>query len=396
MDINALDQYEESAISVIADLFRSHGVECIEESGILVFQKETITVDLRLFDRTSQTDLTIIQLDIRVNIGINCNIIESVAGFGDNFEIATKRALENFTHNSFHVILSAFYTSSFLDEVKRYNWIIGDKLFDVTMSNIGVRGKLPEPFPTDWLDQFEEILQKQNLDEGIHWVRLFYAQQDYKMTTCEVLLDNDAWGDVLTHTTKLNWPKSENFFSLRVFMILSSGNDIRRVAALIGGTAEYGNIYENLKTYGLSDLEIEKAYSMVPEAFGRTFIESIGYGKFNSEAIIINDANEQFNIDLHKEAYYMQAFKLAQSIIQEGFDTNGKTLVMMSAALNTFDQALKAGEKPEDIDCSKFSLTFNIPLYKGNEISEYTTTNNTEIEKKKTFGNSGNSGIKFV
>ena len=75
MDINALDQYEESAISVIADLFRSHGVECIEESGILVFQKETITVDLRLFDRTSQTDLIILQLDIRVNIGINCNII---------------------------------------------------------------------------------------------------------------------------------------------------------------------------------------------------------------------------------------------------------------------------------------------------------------------------------
>ncbi|MBD8348402.1 DUF6348 family protein [Dysgonomonas sp. HGC4] len=386
MDINTLDQYEESAIKVIADLFRSHGVECLEESGILVFQKETITVDIRLFDRSSQTELKILQLDVRVKIGINCDIIESVAGFGDNYEIATKRALENFTYNSFHVIFSAFYTSSSSSsEVKKYNCTIGDKPFEVTMSNIGVRGKLPESFPTNWLDQFEEILQKQNLDEGIHWVRLFYAQQDNKMTTCEVLLDNDVWGDVLAHTTKLNWPKSENFFSVRVFMVLTSGTDIRRIAALIGGTAEYENVYENLKAYGLSDLGIEKAYSMIPEAFGRAFIESIGSGKFNSEAIIINDANEQFNIDLHKEAYYMQAFKLAQHIIQEGIDTNGKTLVMMSAALNAFDQALKAGEKPEDIDCSKFSLTFNIPLYKGNKISKYNTTNNTEIEKKKNF-----------
>jgi len=347
----------------IADLFTNHNMDCKINENEIIFEKEQISIRVYCFDRSSVPDLKTLQLDVLINYGINA-MIESFGGIGKDFATANLDAFENFMNNSFHTVLSAFFTSKFDEEVRKLQWPINNKEFEVVSSNIGVRGTMPENSTLEWLNEFETAIQKLELEEGVHWVRLYYAQDQNQTTACEVLLNNENCVSIQEKAVKFDWHKQDEFYSLRVFMILKNGVDFGRIVKIIGREQEYEDIFSSLQSIGLSELEIEKAYSFIPEAFGRKLIQDMGVsGEFSMKGVIKNDHDMQFEIDLRNEAFYSKATLLVNDLTKTGWDDEVKQIAFMSASFSGLNSAMHNGVKLEEIDCKSFSTVFLIPNY---------------------------------
>lgn len=366
---------QQQSAKYIADLFINHNINCRVDQNKIFFDKELISIETYCFDRNSSPEFKVLQLDVYVNYGAD-SILESFAGLGNDFETAVVDAFENFKNNSFHAILSALFISKYDEEINKYNWKINGKDFEIFSGNIGIRGNKPSQLTTKWLGQFEAEVQKLALEEGTHWIRLFFAQQENKTSVCEVLLDNEYCIPLQQKAENFDWHRQEAFYSIRIFMILKNGIDFGRVVKIIASDEEYEDAFLRLEKMGLSELEIEKAYAFVPEAFGRKLNKEMGIaGTYTNQAVVMNSNKEQFDINLDHEKMYRDAVHLINVLTKKGWHKDLKQLATTSAAFNTLNTALNQGAKLEDFDCGDFSAIFYIPTYAA--------TNTTQ--KKKPF-----------
>lgn len=354
---------QKQSAKYIAELFANHKIICTISENKIVFKTEQISIETYLFDRNSTEEFAVLQLDVYIFYGIN-PILESFAGIGKDFETALIDAFENFKSNSFHTILSAFFTSKFDQEINKYNWKIDGKDFEIVSSNIGIRGKLNQELSTEWFDQFETEVQKLKLVEGTHWIRLYFAQKDNQTSVCEVLLNNECYVPLQQKAENFEWQIQDDFYAVRVFMILKTGIDFERVVKIVGSDEKYNDAFSKLKKMGLTELEIEKAFAYIPEVFGRKLIQDMGIeGTFSNKAIVVNSTNEKFKINLDNEELFCKATELISEITKNGWNDDLKQIAFTSASLNTLNNALNKGAKLEDVKCSNFSVNFIIPKY---------------------------------
>jgi hypothetical protein len=374
MDKDTKELLQKQSAKYIAELFVNHNINCTTTENIIIFNKEQISIETYCFDRNSSEGLTVLQLDLYIDYGIS-PILESFAGLGKDFESAIFDAFENFKTNSFHTILSAFFTSNFDKEINKYSWNINGRDFEIFSSNIGIRGKQPYKLSSEWLNQFETEVQKLKLDEGTHWIRLFFAQQGNQTRVCEVLLDNENFIPLQKKAEEFAWQKQEDFYSIRVFMILKNGISFERVIKIVGSDKEYKEAFLKLKKMGLSELEIEKAFAFIPEAFGRKLIQDMGIvGTFSNKAIVLNIDNEKIEINLDKEEVYKKSTVLINELTKNGWNDNMKKICFTSASFNTLNKAISEGAKLKDIACENFSVVFHIPSYPSISIKKHKKT----------------------
>lgn len=166
-------------------------------------------------------DAKSIQIDIYLRVEPDRLLVESFGGFGTTKEEAIADGIHNFVANSFHVLLAAFY-GGHDDQVKTEHWDVNGQSRRVIIGNIGVRGTTPNPAepPIEWFKVLENQIKVSSLTSGTHWVRCYSAQMQNQPMGVEVLLDNDEWIGVQTEMTKVKWPRGENFYSVRVFLII--------------------------------------------------------------------------------------------------------------------------------------------------------------------------------
>ncbi|HZO89803.1 MAG TPA: DUF6348 family protein [Chthonomonadaceae bacterium] len=166
-----------------------------------------------------------VQLDVRFEIAPGRTIIESFSGVGETREKAVSDAFDNFALNSFHVLLAAFLDPND-DHVSEEEWIIGGEKRRVTLGNIGVRGKPPVSGEQlgGWFEPFEQKIKEKSLGPETYWMRLYYGQRQGKTMACEVLLDNTVWEEMQTAIAALDWPPGEEFYSVRLFLVIHGQN----------------------------------------------------------------------------------------------------------------------------------------------------------------------------
>jgi Family of unknown function (DUF6348) len=166
-----------------------------------------------------------VQLDIIAHTPDGKLIVESFAGMGTNLHSAVKNGLENFTANSFHVLLSAYLLPN--DErTTREEWTVAHRPRLVHVGTIGLRGQYPAGGQESnfWFPSLEKIILAADLPQGTHWVRFFFAQHEGKTIACEVLLDNELWEDAQKAMRSLPWPKAKEYYSVRIFLILKDND----------------------------------------------------------------------------------------------------------------------------------------------------------------------------
>jgi len=164
------------------------------------------------------------RLDVQVLIEDNVVLEECFAGIGlgkDGF----LDALENFSVNSFHVMLAAFWSKNDPEQVETEQWKIGDSTYTAYIGNFGTRATdgVHPGVPKETFSHLENAIKSTDLREKTHWVRAFFCnigdEQIY-----EALVDNDNWAEGESALKKVNWPKSEKYFSVRKKNFLVQSN----------------------------------------------------------------------------------------------------------------------------------------------------------------------------
>jgi hypothetical protein len=206
---------------LLLDLFRAHAIEAVAEDEWITFPNRTLRAGASIVRDTEQRGWMSAQLAVRLEIAPGQTILESFAGLGETREKAIADALHNFSVNSFHVFLAAFFRSRD-EQVTQEEWIIGGRTSRVTIGNLGIRGKPPVQGERllGFFKQFEDKLKAKHLQPGTHWVRLYYGQMQRKAIACEVLLDNGEWEELQSEMAAIDWPASEDFYSVRVFLVI--------------------------------------------------------------------------------------------------------------------------------------------------------------------------------
>jgi len=206
---------------LLADLFSAHGAAAKQygdwvevDGGRLRCRAATVAVN------RYETGLSV-QLDVAAQVPDGKIVLESFGGLGADEPSAVKNACENFANSSFHVLLSALLDRP-CEHVDTEEWIIGESSRRVTLGSITGRANVrpEEPTSADWFPVMEKKIKGSRLSPGLHWIRIFHSEVDGKSPTTEVLLDNDIWSSMQEEAEKIEWPKREGFYSVRIFVIV--------------------------------------------------------------------------------------------------------------------------------------------------------------------------------
>lgn len=370
-----LKEYQERLNLFLADTFQKHGVKCEIENNLVVFRKEHITAYTKIFDM-SVSYSTLLQLDVILEFGLGKKIIESCVGGGIDIDSAIERVQGIFISNTFYVLLTAFFIPDNKKHISRHKWLIGQHRYDVIVSQINALGDIPNPLPMKWYEELEELIKNQEWSRGTHWLHLFYGQSAREIIRCEILLDNEVWKSEEKRFLSFDFPKSNDFLSISVFIVMQNALDISRAAQILSQITDKDlnkSIIELEKT-GMSIAEAEKAAAFVPLAFNRVFLKERTSFIFSNEAIIVNNSGEEININLENEPIYVDAYELAEQVISK-IEITPKQLENIISHSIEIDEYYQL-QQQESVDSEHFTkketkpLIISLPNYKKEMNSE--------------------------
>ena len=363
------------ANEILLELFRAHGVEAVPQEEWVTFpdhkRKATASI-VRAIERQANT---LVQLDVRLEIAPGRTIIESFAGVGETREKAVADALHNFTVNSFHVLLAAFFRSDNL-QVSQEEWVVGGRTSRVTIGDVGIRGRPPVQGEqlVGWFKRFEDKLKETELRPATHWVRLYYAHTQGKAMDCEVLLDNNVWEDMQSEMAALDWPSGDEFYSVRVFLVIevqpggvvSPDTAVAWLADILASWDAFteDGVYSALADAGAPGALADRAYKFTQVAWGRSLLAGLGvqfspgYVCFDASGKVIESGR------LGGEPCFAAASRLAKRYADApGF----KRLALMSADVHAVNEALNKGSKAADLVTTPAFLFLEAPTATGME-----------------------------
>ena len=211
---------------VLKELLERHGVPTTETDRYWLVAGNGIRIAGAVVQEyPSPKGTANIQLDFYLVLEDDRLLIESVGGLGATKSDAVNDGIQNFTGGSFHVLLSAFFNANADDQIEVENWNIAGKQRRVTIGGMNVRTFTDAPFnaPTHWFPIVQRAIENTDLPGGTHWFRCYYAQFDNKPTVVEVLLDNNDWQPIIETMSSVDWPASEDFYSVRIFAVIQDG-----------------------------------------------------------------------------------------------------------------------------------------------------------------------------
>jgi hypothetical protein len=165
------------------------------------------------------------RLDMQVLVRDGVLIEECFGGFGvGDFGLAD--GLQNFTINSFHVLMSALWAHHDPEQVESEAWNVGSRRFDVFIGNVGTRGSagVAPSMPAGMMTTLEDAIRHESLERDLHWFR-FYVGHVKGEFTFEALKDNEPWAAGESALASCGWTPTDKFYSARLFMMLRASVD---------------------------------------------------------------------------------------------------------------------------------------------------------------------------
>ena len=208
-------------------MLAKHDVDTREFDGWLKSDANFPLITANISSLEEQNQGVKARLDVEIAIDEKHIIIESFADNGDSTDDAIKRNLKNFADSSLHVILSSLWKLPQGEQVAIEAWRDSQNQWDahtgpfVRKKSVNDDDVLP---PEELLDTVQRMVSKLSLSPNLHWLRLYYANVWDEEPIIELLLDNETWADAELEITKLDWPKLNQFYSIRLFVILVPKN----------------------------------------------------------------------------------------------------------------------------------------------------------------------------
>ena len=359
---------------VLLEAFRAHGVTAVLEGGAVTFPGTPYSATAAIVEGPDPEIRTPLQLDVRLAIGPRRTIVESFGGIGETREEGVRDAFHSFALSSLHVLLTAFFRADD-GQVAQEEWLVGGRKARVTVGNVGIRGKPPaRERVMGCVKGLERVIQEAPLRPGTHWVRLYYAQMRGEILGCDVLLDNEVWEEVESTMRAADWPSSEEFYSVRLFLVL----DVAAGGAVSPGTAvawlaeilaEQDDLPEDeaieaTVEAGVPEALARRAYSFTQIAWGRALLARLGV-EFPPEYYCLDGSGEIVESGLLPEdPCFVEASHLAKRYLGSAAF---RCLALASAEMNAVNRALRGGSRPEDIEGTPVYLFLERPTEEGLE-----------------------------
>ena len=201
---------------------RDHGESniVVDADGVGLAGKP-IRLRWSLYESSQHSNGATAELEFRIRLPDDREIVEYVAGSGASPEKAENSAKLNFVLTTFHLIYGGFlnpkdshYTEdSITNNGQRRLLALGD-----TMTLGQTTNDSPDMFPLR--DSFRKIVSAQPFSPQTHWIKIVYANHHSRTKLCSVTLDNEE-SPVLTEAFQnLPWPKHEEFYMVKQFIIV--------------------------------------------------------------------------------------------------------------------------------------------------------------------------------
>ncbi|WP_309711434.1 DUF6348 family protein [Armatimonas sp.] len=363
---------------LLVELFEAHGVTTLLTETRLIFPDfSSLWAEAMTFNERKQGEIYTVQLGIRLGIAPGRRVVESFGGVGSNPDEALINAFQGFTVSSFHVFLATFFTPEAYDEQVTYEqWELGSAPRPVILGNLGIKGNFPESTdPTEQFTAFENALKRQNFSPETHWIRLFYGHAGGTTLACEVLLDNEPWPELQEVMRTVAWPPSEEYYSLRVFLVLPAADH------------NHGTLEHSILTCLLETLQAHPDGSeetLVEAMIARGIVRPTADRAFKFTQLvcgrsILGNLLPKFALDYHffdAHGTITESGKLADDplfcLIADALPElmalpSFKTLLIFSSEFNTVNKMLHNGSKPENIQLGPVGFFTEPPTHEGHE-----------------------------
>lgn len=207
-----------TAQEILYRLLSANDLHLKEYNGWIVVDEQMPGICALTQDYIQEGEKASIRLNIGVAVEPERIIWESFLGHGNDEVSATQNAFEQFVKNSFYVFLAAFWEVENLEYVGVEEWEINDEKWKVIIGNFVCKGEFDTP--QELFDTIEDVASNLQLTKNYHWIRTFYANVNQEEKIVESQLDNQVWEDGKRELQTVNWKESEDFYSLRNFILL--------------------------------------------------------------------------------------------------------------------------------------------------------------------------------
>jgi len=201
---------------------RSHGeTNIVFDSNGVGLPGRTTRLRWSLYGSTQQTNGVNAELEFRIRLPDQREIMEYVAGSGATLQQAENDAKLNFALTTFHVIYGGFFNpkdAHYAEESITNNGqprllAIGD-----TMTRGQSTNSSPEMFFLR--KHFREIVSSYPLSPQTHWIKIVYANHHARTMLCAVTLDNEDSPALTEAVQSLPRPKPEEFYMVKQFIVV--------------------------------------------------------------------------------------------------------------------------------------------------------------------------------
>lgn len=204
----------------IAALINAHDYETkIVNGKIIPDFKEVIELETWIYPTEREYGMQT-RFDIGVHFKNGTALFEAFGDSGITLEEAINNNIENFSRNSLHVFLDAFNDTTTYCEAEQ--WLISDHTFNVFIGDFNFKtvGNIEVEIPENLFETLEDIITNTGLHEDYYFIRFYYAQQQSKAMMTEFMINNRCMEKEQQRLESLSWMQSDEFYSVRHFMIL--------------------------------------------------------------------------------------------------------------------------------------------------------------------------------
>jgi len=204
----------------LLELFKSHGLGATVHDGWVL-----PNADLPAIRGSWSPGETHGRLDVQVMVRDGVLIEECFGGIGAG-DVGLADGLQNFTINSFHVLLSALWRHDDPDQVTTEAWTVGDCSFSAFIGNVGTRSSsdVTPTIPEGMMSCLEAAMRGESLGNELHWFRFYVANLNGEFTF-EAVKDNERWPTGESALASCGWTPGVGFYSARLFILLRNTFD---------------------------------------------------------------------------------------------------------------------------------------------------------------------------
>ena len=209
----------------IGEWLKSHEYTKYKETDKgVVIEGAVITIDGEIYGVNELKKGELYSVETRLSVKFNSGrkLDDFGVGVGKTPEEGFLDSLNNFCLTTMHPIYSELLDHDD-PHVRKESWKIGGVKRNIFLADWGMRG---EPLSETVTKQVEQLILEQlkNLDlsKDIHWVKLVVSNISGEIGTLVLTVDGLQYENINTAIKSYSWPKSQNFYMAKVFLVVGS------------------------------------------------------------------------------------------------------------------------------------------------------------------------------